>query len=1106
MADSQDSEAISAYLTDLQNQVRASPSPTLSSAIRALSEPLSFLGLINANNGLTTTSTATTTTTPLWAGPIEPTFQKRQYFIQHLLPNHLDFILDNITLDWFYALPSAQQTSLFDVYFIPCLSLRQQQQQQQRQRQATATTQFQWEALMAVVSVQTLVSRINARFHENHSFLNETILRLLRKVLESYSLMDFYQGCYSVGQASGTAAAISSGGAKTTATAAEAVLISMWDSFLSKLFSIPTRVSNTLGGSGVVPSSSRVEIEDCFRDVIFFKRQATQLQSCLSSLAKDAVAEQNEKSKSSLKGQHARAYGVVITKFLRLGYAKILVESMVSQIWDKDMDSKCLGWKLALTHTASPATVSQFLVALVEHFNRNQLDFESSQRRQSLLPKNSAPTADQQQQLEIVHRAAKILVAIGFGTSDEKMDSNKNNNNAMVEQILFQGRVYGIGVLRMLICVQSGWPTGVQSGKDSILAKTFKKALEIWSDSMLVNHASADYQKYMSYQVLLMIGYFSQKDIFEADLISIFSNGMSNWLELESFQRKQIGLVVAEEFSKAVDTIGSPADFDLDGTDMEIRFARSLVHLKDGAKPYNPAVLPSIDDSKGPQECDEESQDEFADSRAANQEDSDDEEDPDEIVDQFSRANVRDDSDSDDDDDLKPYEMEYESDPDEDIGSSRKPKVAAPLYLRDLISYLRAGEDRDKTEMGLQHAAELIRRKAGSLELEEFAETLANTLVQIQDSFDLTNFYKMRENALVALVVTSPIIVSGVLTFQFYEKKNSVGQRLNILTALALGAQEISGFDRPPSAATSSSSAPIRPGQPSRSTLTAANSVYSTSSNTTGTATSSTSTLVGAGAQNQMSSRTAPVTFDSIASNISLARTRRFSQKSNIEASRPAPKANAFSNLAPVFLGGLLGRWGGNRGAGMERGYDVLQKAPAMVLKKFVVTLGVLVHYAVPITRELFRFLLALRYHTPPSQPTPGGAAPTSSMTGSAFSIPSLTSLKLPGEIGISSKMSSTSAAGSSSLLTLSSSSALPYNPDLLESILFDLLILVTPSSATLSDELLLHEFYAEVMECQQWAMELWEVYKLEEGSGDKARMYCAALLQRCFELMEVSV
>ncbi|KAI1293459.1 hypothetical protein EDD11_008357, partial [Mortierella claussenii] len=341
-----------------------------------------------------------------------------------------------------------------------------------------------------------------------------------------------------------------------------------------------------------------------------------------------------------------------------------------------------------------------------------------------------------------------------------------------------------------------------------------------------------------------------------------------------------------------------------------------------------------------------------------------------------------------------------------------------------------------------------------------------------------------------------------VLTFQFYEKKNSLGQRLNILTALALGAQELSGFDRPPTGSSSSSS--------SRSTQQAHPYAASTT-----TAASSASTLV---AQQR------PVTFDSITSGISLARTRRFSQKSQIEASRPTPKASAFSNLAPVFLGGLLGRWGGNRGAGRERGYDVLQKAPAMVLKKFVVTLGVLVHYAgnsphlLSITKELFRFLLALRYHTPPTQPTPGprssgvSSSPSlTSLSNSTFMAPSLTSLKVPGDIGISTGLSTSNGGvdAGRSLSTLLSAGSLPYNPDMLESILFDLLILVTPSSAAIPDSLLLNEFYAEIMECQQWTMELWEFYKLEPGSsgggdGDKARIYCAALLQRCFELLQV--
>ena len=158
-------------------------------------------------------------------------------------------------------------------------------------------------------------------------------------------------------------------------------------------------------------------------------------------------------------------------------------------------------------------------------------------------------------------------------------------------------------------------------------------------------------------------------------------------------------------------------------------------------------------------------------------------------------------------------------------------------------------------------------------------------------------------------------------------------------------------------------------------------------------------------------------------------------------------------------------------------------------------------------TRELFQFLLALRYHTPPSQPSPssfGGAKsqiqPTinslsSMMSATTLTTSTITSLKLPGDGGMS------TGTSSSSITT-----GAPFNADLVESLLFDLLILVTPASGALSDDLLLHEFYVEIMETQQWAMELWESQRLEQGSNDKARMYCAALLQRCFELMKVSM
>ncbi|KAG0288982.1 telomere binding protein [Linnemannia gamsii] len=1052
MADARDSEAISAYLSDLQTQVRA-PSPALSTVIRVLAEPLSFLGFLPTPPAQeqSPSTNATLDSPPSWSGPIEPTTSRRMYFAQHLLPNHLEFILDNITVDWLSALPSSEQTVLFDTYFIPALATR---------RTASANQSTSWNfsvaAAVALVSLETLVGRVNQRFSENHSFLNKTILRLLKKLLQEYSLLDYFKAGYQIGSVAGS-------GYSQQPPAATPAAQATWDFFLSKLFSIPTRISNAFGTSRQFSNnlSDKTDREQCFQEAFFFEQQITQLQECVSTLS-DLEADG--------KRQHAKAFGVVISKLLRLGFGQKLVKSVVSTLWDRDAPTDTLGWKLALTASTS-TTAQTFLTALAEYLNGNQLE---SSRLYSSVEKNMGGSRQE------VHKAAHLLLSLGYGTGEE--------SNDMVEDILFQGRVYGSGVLRALICIQSGWPIGVKSSKDSALAHTFMRALTIWSDTILVNHASMEYQKYISYQLLLMIGYFNTSTLLEMDSIPIFGNGVGNWLELEIFKRKQIGLIVAEEFSKAVDTIGSPADFRLDGADSDVKFARSLVHLKDGAHSYQPQPQTAKADATASKGKRAQAILGFDTTRGGVQvselTDSDDDEDPDAAADTFPRSHRQlsdGESSGDDDDDLRPYEMEDESDPDEDAGATKKPKVAPPLYLRDLITYIRSDEDRQKTEIGLQTAAELIRRKVGSLELEEYAEDLANSFVHLQDAFDTSSFYKLRESALIALVVSSPLLVSGVLTFQFYEKKNSLGQRLNILTALALGAQELSGFDQ--------STLPLPKEQPG------------SGSKNSNPVTASTSLT------------TQRPTFDNITSTISLSRTRRFSQKSNIEASRPAAKANAFANLAPVFLGGLLGRWGGNRGAGAERGYDALHKAPVMVLKKFVVTLGVLVHYSgnsphlLPMTRELFQFLLALRYHTPPSQPSPssfGGvkARPpaldslSSMLSGTTLATPTITSLKLPGEAGFSSNLTSSPSI----------SIGVPFNADLVESLLFDLLILVTPASGALSDDLLLHEFYVEIMETQQWAMELWDSQKLEQGSNEKARMYCAALLQRCFELMKISM
>lgn len=79
---------------------------------------------------------------------------------------------------------------------------------------------------------------------------------------------------------------------------------------------------------------------------------------------------------------------------------------------------------------------------------------------------------------------------------------------------------------------------------------------------------------------------------------------------------------------------------------------------------------------------------------------------------------LQDDSDDDDDDDLAPYAMPEETaeelSENEDLSAytPAKNKPKPPVYMADLTGYLKDAENADKIEMGLQHAASLIRKRA----------------------------------------------------------------------------------------------------------------------------------------------------------------------------------------------------------------------------------------------------------------------------------------------------------------------------------------------------------------------------------------------------------
>jgi hypothetical protein len=282
MDDSLQSEAMSAHLLGLQNSVRV-PAPTLSAVVRVLAEPLSFLGLVPAE---------ASSDTPRWTGTVESTPARRQYFVQRLLSSHLDFIIDHITLDWLSALPSTLQTNLFDMSFVP-----------------SASGSELLNASVAMVSLQTLVGRLNSRFHENHTFLNDTVLRLLQRILKSFTLSDYYRASFTLSDLPLDHVPI----------AVKTDEVSSWKLFLSKLFSIPSAVLNAHGIArqhNGLDMRGLGDMDPCFQEDMFFRGQSVQLLQCL---------EESGAATSHENSMYSHVLGLTIGKLMHMGHGRTFI-------------------------------------------------------------------------------------------------------------------------------------------------------------------------------------------------------------------------------------------------------------------------------------------------------------------------------------------------------------------------------------------------------------------------------------------------------------------------------------------------------------------------------------------------------------------------------------------------------------------------------------------------------------------------------------------------------------------------------------------------------------------------------------------------------------
>lgn len=154
---------------------------------------------------------------------------------------------------------------------------------------------------------------------------------------------------------------------------------------------------------------------------------------------------------------------------------------------------------------------------------------------------------------------------------------------------------------------------------------------------------------------------------------------------------------------------------------------------------------------------------------------------------------------SESEDDIVPYAKPdsdaEDSDEDPTVVTRDKPK--APVYIRTLIAYFRDAENYDKQRLALTTAPSLIRRKATfGTEVIDHADELASLLVGLHDKFDTEDFYELRLQGILALIVAQPKIMAPWYTRTFFNGDYSISQRAAILSALGLAARELAGFEK----------------------------------------------------------------------------------------------------------------------------------------------------------------------------------------------------------------------------------------------------------------------------------------------------------------------
>ncbi|KAK1985623.1 telomere length regulation protein [Colletotrichum cereale] len=466
-------------------------------------------------------------------------------------------------------------------------------------------------------------------------------------------------------------------------------------------------------------------------------------------------------AKSGISSDDAKLCSEVFTRSLRLGYSDGLMKQLIGDMLLGPEESRNAFFQLfgQFSQLEQKRVIFAVLKYLSEAF-LNKLD-----------------------DAEALEPNATISAVAGI---IEKMVSNDESRKIHLVSWLTSstgaGLGDGVGIRRAVLAA-------LAQDKECA-AQVFEKSLYQFGDQLYIKHSPMMQQQAHAQVLLLSASYVNKMSPLKLKMLmrsSGYLNTVSNRIGASQEKARFLGMAVGEALSGLIDGGDKKLDFKMEEmATEEAKFYKDLARTLDNIGPIETLIttpkaeertrqlatkLPRPEPTPKPKQT-------AAPSKFIIQEVSDSESEDEDLV---TYAKPVDDA----------------EDSDEDATLVRRDKPKAPVYIRDLITYLRDTDNYDKQKLALTTAPLLIRRKANfGTEVSSHIDELATLLVGLQDKFEIEGFHELRLQGMIATVVAQPQKMGQWFAKTFFDGDYSISQRASILIVLGLSARELAGFDK----------------------------------------------------------------------------------------------------------------------------------------------------------------------------------------------------------------------------------------------------------------------------------------------------------------------